>query len=466
MSKECLILVPHPDDEINIAGDLMPLLHEAGYRVTVAYSTAGDHHTRMTSVRVRELFEAQKVLGYEQVILLGYGDLYKDTNIYTDDYDRVIEAPSGRRETYNIDGHPSYHFSRTGEHAPYCRRSMLSDIKALICERRPALLICVDVDKHPDHRLLSLLFDEAMGEILHECADYHPVVLKRFAYVGVFKGRRDYFHRPMLETQPSHHSRKDPAFVYPYDWSDRICLPTPLEHYPLEFWKSPLYQALRAHKSQHATKYLFKICNSDIVCFYRPTGSLTYSASISVSSGEREYLNDFKVVEVDDVRVPGISLEPSPTKAWIPSTDDPLPTITVTLSVPSRIQVIRLYRSKYSAIHSVCICTDTGYRGEFLKDTQSIQAEDRTSVQNVSGSQAESNVGFQTGVHTSGSRADVYKGTLGTGYVLTLTLPRPLEGVRELKVSFPRGSTGPTSDGTIALEELEIFSDTVEFPGL
>ena len=43
MVKTALIIVPHPDDEINLAGGVLGLLHDSGVRTTVLICTNGDY---------------------------------------------------------------------------------------------------------------------------------------------------------------------------------------------------------------------------------------------------------------------------------------------------------------------------------------------------------------------------------------------------------------------------------------
>ena len=71
--------------------------------------------------------------------------------------------------------------------------SIKNDIKALLLDLRPEVIFCIDYDSHHDHRALSLLFEESMGEILRQNNnDYNPLVFKGFAYSTAFLAEPDF----------------------------------------------------------------------------------------------------------------------------------------------------------------------------------------------------------------------------------------------------------------------------------
>ena len=71
---KALVLAPHPDDEINIAGSTIINLIRAGVEVFVAYSTNGDFNVP-ADIRAAEAVKALSILGVERdhIIWLGYG---------------------------------------------------------------------------------------------------------------------------------------------------------------------------------------------------------------------------------------------------------------------------------------------------------------------------------------------------------------------------------------------------------
>ena len=56
--ETCLIVVPHPDDELNVAGQLIPSLVKRGWKLRVLFATNGDYVARQGTVRMREALAA------------------------------------------------------------------------------------------------------------------------------------------------------------------------------------------------------------------------------------------------------------------------------------------------------------------------------------------------------------------------------------------------------------------------
>lgn len=74
-NKEIMVIVPHQDDEINLAGAIIKRLIDNGNNVKVVFATNGDFKGLGTK-RIKEAVEAVRILGVnsENVIFLGYGD--------------------------------------------------------------------------------------------------------------------------------------------------------------------------------------------------------------------------------------------------------------------------------------------------------------------------------------------------------------------------------------------------------
>lgn len=268
MIRSALIFVPHPDDEINLAGGLFGILRDRGVRTTVVVGTNGDYFPEDAAVRFYEMRRAQRILGYQELIFLGYGDGYKDTHIY-DAIDEPVESRSGHRETYCAGDVPEYCFARTGKHHAYTRANYKQDIADVLREKRADLVLCTDLDSHPDHQCLSRLFDEAMDELLQADGSYRPIVLKGFAYAGALFGPADFFDR---EIKPAY--AQD---VSPYAWEDRIRLKTSEASQRLCLRRNPLFRAVQAHRSQsdfYKTGFCFldhfaSLANPDACFWYR-----------------------------------------------------------------------------------------------------------------------------------------------------------------------------------------------------
>ena len=79
-NKKILILAPHPDDEINIAGSVIHNFASKGAEVFVLYSTNGDYEWP-AEIRFGEAIDSLRILGVKKtnIIFLGYGDTFNHT---------------------------------------------------------------------------------------------------------------------------------------------------------------------------------------------------------------------------------------------------------------------------------------------------------------------------------------------------------------------------------------------------
>ena len=83
--KRAMIIAPHPDDEINLAGQILPYLHDNDYKIYVVYTTNGDSEVKIGNKRLVEAIESCEVLGIprENVLFLGYANEWeKGIHIY------------------------------------------------------------------------------------------------------------------------------------------------------------------------------------------------------------------------------------------------------------------------------------------------------------------------------------------------------------------------------------------------
>ncbi|MBR4151788.1 MAG: PIG-L family deacetylase [Selenomonadaceae bacterium] len=264
-----LILAPHPDDEINIAGNMILNLAAAKAEIFVAYSTDGGLEVP-AEVRAREAITALKILGvsHEKIIFMGYSDGQK-----------------------------------LSEHT---RKNFKRDLKNLLLELRANIIFCVDFDSHPDHRTLSILFEEVLGEILSERSDYRPEVYKKFAYATAFTAAPDFYATNLRATKKPKLGETD---TYDFDFIDRanyvweqrvrfpvaeICRQTILKD-------NPIAEAIFAHKSQRNEWNALRILNSDEIFFERRTDSLTFSAKVTATSGDASKVRDFKIIDTKNV---------------------------------------------------------------------------------------------------------------------------------------------------------------------
>lgn len=297
-----LVLAPHPDDEINVAGNMILTLAAAKAEIFVAYSTNGDFEVS-ADVRAQESVEALKILGVprENIIFLGYGDAHKLS-------DTPTKSPAGHFETYAPKNFVDYAKKTFGRHNSYTRKNFKRDLKNLLLELRANIIFCVDFDNHPDHRALSVAFEEVFGEILSERSDYHPEIYKKFAYATAFTAAADFYAQNLLSTRKPKLGETD---TYDFDfidranyiWKSRVRFPVSENCRQTILKGNPVADAIFAHKSQRNEWNALRIINSDEIFFERRTDSQTFSAKVTATSGDVNKVRDFKIIDTNDVEI-------------------------------------------------------------------------------------------------------------------------------------------------------------------
>ena len=369
--KKVLVLVPHQDDEINIAGCLFETLHHHNVEVTVVFSTNGDSFPLLASTRYDEAVKVKGILPYNRIIYLGYGDEYKGAHIYDLRDGGTAISLSGRKETYFPGKGAEFCWGKNGSHHSYTRNNFKKDIRDVIIELLPDVIICVDLDSHPDHRCLSLLFDEVMGEVLKEAYNYRPLILKKFAYLGVWLGANDFFDTTVNDTKGIILGKE--VSSYPYSWDSRFRLTVPDNYYSLFFWRTPIFKAINCYKTQSITLNeknsgllsFPKIVNRDMVFWVRRSDSLALTASISATSGDVDYLTDFKLYDTNNIRTNNL-LEDG--LFWVPSIRDKEKCISFIFDSPVDISLIKIYQHLNLGVKKVEIVFNNGFR--VLKDCE------------------------------------------------------------------------------------------------
>lgn len=341
--KKVMVLVPHEDDDLLIAGQVLPEIYKNGADTRVVFVTNGD---KFFTARQRqdEARDSLKTLGIpkDKIIFLGYPD---GGTIFINKSGKLEKSFSSGLDHTNSGKHfVDYHFSKYGTHAQYTRQNVLSDIKDAILDYCPDYIIAIDFDDHRDHRGVSMCFEEVMGNILREKQDYKPVVLKCFGYSSAWRANPDFYQLNIKSVhKPVKDRLNDPTYetdVPQYNWSDRIRLPVYSGAVSHSILKCPDYKALSKHLTQFAYTLADRIINGDMVYWNRRTDSLTYDADITVSSGNAKLLNDFKLVSTDRTL-------PKKTKfnGCVSSfkKDDNEKSVTVKFRSPKKISCISLY---------------------------------------------------------------------------------------------------------------------------
>lgn len=361
-----MIIVPHQDDEILIGGAaLVELIRDENWEVHVVYTTNGDSRGSWEAeIRMLDACRGLEFLGLHSryIHFLGYANRWQgNVHIYNAPQEKILVSCSGKTETYGTSLIPDFIYEKEKRHHKYTRENIKYDLKNILKEVRPDLCIATDLDKHEDHRATSLLFEECMGEILKEWADYKPLVLKKFAYIGVWKGEKDYWHTPHRPTCVQQ------ELPNPFlEWSERIQFAVPEDCNTKLLHKNILYKASRLYRSQYVWTRAAGYLNDDICFWQRNSNNAALQAKIKVSSGRGELLNDFKIIDSDDIRD---SIEWSyQTGAWKPDENDDKREIVIQFEKPVVVRSLVIYECsmKYSGIKRIKVVYDGVIEKELL----------------------------------------------------------------------------------------------------
>lgn len=262
MAKKALVIVPHQDDETCLAGNIIGVI-KSKYEVYVMYSSL-ESDEKKGNTRKCEAINACAVWGIPKsnIIFLNYPD------------------------TPNSAGKHWYQ---------YDRKKVIEDIKSYILRIRPSIIFATDFDFHSDHRMISLAFDNAMGQLLKDYREYRPLVLKGFCYETAFYSEEDYKAScPGLSV-----SNISPLSNPSYEWEKRISIFS--DERAGVIWKRKAFKALAKHKSQYAILHAKSIINDDNVFWVRRTDNLLVEAALTSSVDAIEKIRDFIVLDTDDI---------------------------------------------------------------------------------------------------------------------------------------------------------------------
>lgn len=351
--RRVMVIVPHQDDEINLAGGVVEEYIRYGSEVFVVYATNGDY-ADAAKVRLNEAINALSILGVdeEHIIFLGYGDDARTVdNLSMYNSDTVATSNAGRSTTYALEDHPPFRAGRE-----YTAKNLGEDIHDVIEQYRPDVIYAVGCDKHPDHAMVALLFDRAIGKLL-KCSDYTPTIYKGYAYSTAYYAAEKPLSFNIRQTQ---NPGEQLNLLAPgiYDWECRIRMPVSAASLSRIRESSRLFKASFAHRSQDESERFMGVVNGDKIFWQRESTSISYNADVSVSSGDGTLLTDFVLADSSNVK----ALSGSVTGVWRADVTDLEPSITFTFNEPQSIARIKLYDDPDpdSNILSACLTFDDG----------------------------------------------------------------------------------------------------------
>lgn len=301
-----MVIIPHEDDEINIAGSLICGAREEGMQVICVFVTNGDYQY-IPDVRIREAARALAVLGVpkDDIVFLGYpdGGGHGEYSVFMYGQKEPVQA-HGRTETCGGESISEFCAAESGVHHEYLWENLLKDLEAVILKYLPDGIAAIDWDTHPDHRMCSLAFDRVMGKILNDKgAAWQPVVLKAFAYATAFEGLKDFYqvNLPSTKINPGKVLQEGKPDNPNFSWNQRIRLPVPECCRTQDLGENKIFHALTCHMSQKAMRRAEQIINGDQIFWEKRTQNLCFRGKVSVSSGDSRYLHDFCMMNTDDI---------------------------------------------------------------------------------------------------------------------------------------------------------------------
>lgn len=358
--KKLLVIVPHQDDDISIAGALLAACCEprAEYEPFVLFTTNGDGYKCDELIRLREAQHALSVLGMDtqHIMFLGYpGSVLIGKVLYDCRKDDIL-VNHGRKETYGLPDAPEYRFLKSGVHSSYTLENYRRDLHDLLIDILPDCIVVNNYDWHPDHRMTYLTTLEAVRQLIVEQPCYKPLLLTKYAYANNWLGKSDYFEKPLQPTLQT-----DPAAENPEArWQDRLCFAVPDCCKTPKLRQNLLFQSIKCYVSQQAWIYAPRFLNSDVCYWRKRTENLALSATVTATSGRADYANDFKVIDSSKI-FPYVSMLDQ--CVWIPDAEDKEKTLELYWKKPISVNSLVLYESASSEQHirSLRLQLDNGF---------------------------------------------------------------------------------------------------------
>lgn len=350
MINKVLVIAPHPDDEINLAGQLIVKLNQFGVEIFVAYTTNGDAEPKIGNKRIQEAINANSILGIKEdhVIFLGYPNEWSGAkHIYNAPENEELISKLGKTKTNSIPTHPEFCYEKKSLHHTFTRKNFKDDFSELIEDIKPDLLIAPEFDSHPDHRATSLFFDEVMGELLKKDKNYRPIIFKKYIHEGVWYGPKDYYCEPMVPTLTEGprnysggiHDLDSPSFR----WDERLSFDVDNRTKTPLLRDNVIYKAAKKHKVTTAWYEMQRVINADVVYWQRYTNNRALDSIITVSSGNAKLINDFKRYDCDDVLGVTDIFGKSEQYCWRPQSDDMDKIITIDLGTQCEIDKVVIF---------------------------------------------------------------------------------------------------------------------------
>lgn len=353
-----MIIVPHEDDEINMAGATIFGALQEGLEVRVVFLTNGDYEYSF-DIRRNEAYQMAKEIGLpnENIVFLGFGDFIGHEIVQNKS--NIILSHANHNQTYGAD------FASLVMSKPksYSWNGIVESIIDVILYFKPDAIIATDYDTHVDHRLCALTVVTAMEWIIKN-TEFRPRFFNGFAYATGYETIDDYYDNHLLSTVINKKALPSNEFNTgnpTLSWEYRLRIPVPKVYREMELIKNPIFKAMASHMSQKAYKRGARLINGDQVFWNRRTDNLALNANIIVSSGDAKHINDFLRFNTVDVKSNTYDIHDY---MWVPSADDTERKVHINFIDTVPIQVIQLFGSVYKnfELYSIRIETSDGHQ--------------------------------------------------------------------------------------------------------
>lgn len=270
--KRILIIVPHPDDELNIAGIVINN-HKNKDNIWILYTTNFDIYGKAeVDKRYKEVQKLKRYIGIpnHNILFLGFHVYDGTQNQYAYSLPRTTAVMEGELET---------------------EETLKRGIKRVIEEIKPDIIYAIDCDDHIDHKRTSVAVDNIANEFVRGAKHYSeiPLFFKGFAYATCWSSYNDFYE----ENNSTRCFENGQNTIAPYDWESRIRIPyIDNSAYSKFLSKCWLKGAYLCHRSQNIYSHISKCINSDQVLWKLETENRLIGCNVKLSSGTFDSIFD------------------------------------------------------------------------------------------------------------------------------------------------------------------------------
>ncbi len=304
-NKKVMFIVPHPDDELNVAGGVIQNYIDNCSEVFIVFTTNFDTYGKCEAEkRYKEIRKLYKYLGVdrEHLFYMGFGATHvrKKEGVLSYNSDNICKSISGHDMTYGIFDSNTVPQIIYGKEVNYDYWAFAGVLRDIILQIKPDDIYCVDYDIHLDHRIASIAFEDVMESIIRESRLYVPNIFKGFAYATSWSTYKD-FYNEQYRIDGVKYCNNSSSYINHFNWEERVRLPyLNANQLGVTLRSCNLYKLYSFYKSQNALTHANQTINADQVFWKLPTENCLYGAKVEVSSGREEGLFSIKQLFIDD----------------------------------------------------------------------------------------------------------------------------------------------------------------------